>query len=445
MSRHRILNWLDSVSPVHDDRKSERPRKRRRLKNEPCSREDSDQIQAGEDTDGLRPPTPLASPCGSAPLAGLSSMPPKQISDHHDPTDDRSPGHDQPSNALADTQSNRTPRTSRRSAVAAALGDDDVFPRASSLPSGSQLSSSKASSKAPKISRNSSPTKQLRNAELDQTGFLRASLRDHQKPKSLQGLVDDLRKIHGGFGILPRDLEKELGPHAPLLPHTRVWNFGDNTTYGVAQLPCTTTVNIIYTLAERCFTNNHPESSWNNDVHSRVLDWILRDRPGKDDLVDYRCCLTAQICPEYQPDHSPPKMVDYCVCIEPERDSPQSRAVEGLCRWLPGQSINHTDWADLTKYPIAVSIETKGPSIGYETALLQEMEFLPGIVVMQHHWWLVATALNEDQKAQTFERVLLGDTESILGIYKLTMALQRLIKWVRDEHWPAFQSSILGL
>lgn len=73
------------------------------------------------------------------------------------------------------------------------------------------------------------------------------------------------------------------------------------------------------------------------------------------------------------------------------------------------------------------------------------MEFLPGIVVMQHHWWLVATALNEDQKAQTFERVLLGDTESILGIYKLTMALQRLIKWVRDEHWPAFQSSILGL
>ena len=164
-------------------------------------------------------------------------------------------------------------------------------------------------------------------------------------------------------------------------------------------------------------------------------------------------------------------MVDYCICIEPERDSPQSRAIEGLCRWLPGQSINHTDWADLTKYPIAVSIETKGPSIGYETALLQvatwhsaqwrslhwaqhgadvssrsqEMEFLPGIVVMQHHWWLVATALNDDQKAQTFERVLLGDTESILGIYKLTMALQRLIQWVRDEHWPAFQSSILGL
>ena len=67
------------------------------------------------------------------------------------------------------------------------------------------------------------------------------------------------------------------------------WNFGDNPNYAVAQLPCPATVNKIFTLAERCFTNNHPESSWNNDVHSRVLDWILRDRPGKDDLVDYRC------------------------------------------------------------------------------------------------------------------------------------------------------------
>jgi hypothetical protein len=133
-------------------------------------------------------------------------------------------------------------------------------------------------------------------------------------------------------------------------------------------------------------------------------------------------------------------------------------------------SINHTDWADLTKYPIAVSIETKGPSIGYETALLQvatwhsaqwrslhwgtdsdvlapsrEIEFLPGILVMQHHWWFVATALNQNGKAQTFERLLLGETESILGIYKLFISLQKLVDWTRDQYWAAFQTSVLGL
>lgn len=111
-------------------------------------------------------------------------------------------------------------------------------------------------------------------------------------------------------------------------------------------------------------------------------------------------------------------------------------------------SINHTDWAGLTKYSITVLIETKGPSIGYETALLQgakwhlakwcslhwdtdsdvsapskEIKFLPGIVVMQHHWWFMATALDQSDKAQTFERLLLGETQSILGIYMLFISL----------------------
>jgi hypothetical protein len=163
-------------------------------------------------------------------------------------------------------------------------------------------------------------------------------------------------------------------------------------------------------------------------------------------------------------------MVDYCICIEPKTSSLEYRAIESLCKRRPGKSINHTDWADLAKYPIAVSIETKGPSIGYETALLQvatwhsaqwrslhwgqqgrtsahswKTEFLPGIIVMQHHWWFVATALNEDGKAQTFERLLLGETESMLGIYKLSMALQKLVEWARDQHWPAFQSDVLGI
>lgn len=74
-----------------------------------------------------------------------------------------------------------------------------------------------------------------------------------------------------------------------------------------------------------------------------------------------------------------------------------------------------------------------------------EIEFLPSIIVMQHHWWLVATALNEDGKAQTFERLLLGKTESLLGIYKLSMTLRKLVEWARDQYWPAFQSDVLGL
>lgn len=67
------------------------------------------------------------------------------------------------------------------------------------------------------------------------------------------------------------------------------WNFGDSLDFRTTRIPDLGTVRQIYDLAKRCFKNNHPESSWNNDVHSRVLNWVLRDGPCQDDLVDYRC------------------------------------------------------------------------------------------------------------------------------------------------------------
>ncbi|KPM38324.1 hypothetical protein AK830_g8243 [Neonectria ditissima] len=438
MHSDRVLDWLDSVpAPSTDDHYdgydpdvSERPRKRARLNKDDGRR--------------LRLPTPSrsASPLLSIPTFkadGIPSMPPKHP---------RNP--DNNDDAL---QMELTPRPLRRSAAAANLDSDT-----SSLPPSTP---SRASSKASKLSRNSSPRKQLRNAKLKETGFLRASLLDDQKPTLLHALTEDLTKIGDGFGILPKDLQSELAVHRSI----RDWNFGDAPEFGTTRLPDLKTVQRIYKLAKRCFTNNHPESSWNNDVHSRVLDWVLRDGPCEDDMVDYRCCLSAQIIADYQPISAPSKMVDYCICIEPDENSPEYDAIESLCEQRPGMSINHTEWADLTTYPIAISIETKGPSIGYETALLQvatwhsaqwrslrwdnpepassmKLEFLPGIIVMQHHWWFVATALNEDGKARTFERLLLGETESILGIYKLSMTLQKLVAWARDQHWPAFQTDM---
>lgn len=129
-------------------------------------------------------------------------------------------------------------------------------------------------------------------------------------------------------------------------------------------------------------------------------------------------------------------------------------------------SINHTDWGGLTKYPIAISIETKGPEQSYDTSLLQvatwhssqwrslcwgrdspidTIALLPGIIVIKHDWYFVATDLDKSGKARTFERIPLGGTESILGIYKLSMALLTLLQWVRDQYWPAFQTDILNL
>jgi hypothetical protein len=82
-----------------------------------------------------------------------------------------------------------------------------------------------------------------------------------------------------------------IWPHSQLADQRSIaaWNFGESPQFEKSQLPDIRTVRKIYNLASRCFKNNHPESSWNNDVHSRILDWVLRDGPRADDIVDYRC------------------------------------------------------------------------------------------------------------------------------------------------------------
>ncbi|KAL4733833.1 hypothetical protein BDV11DRAFT_73561 [Aspergillus similis] len=154
---------------------------------------------------------------------------------------------------------------------------------ASWLPSTLSRSLSKASSKASKITRNSSPSKQLRNAELEETGFLRADLRNDTKPGLLGALTTELEKIGGGFGILPKNLQEDLADQRSIA----AWNFGESPEFEKSQLPDIRTVRKIYNLASRCFKNNHLESSWNNDVHSPILNSVLRDSPRADDIVDY--------------------------------------------------------------------------------------------------------------------------------------------------------------
>ncbi|KAL2678511.1 hypothetical protein Neosp_009258 [[Neocosmospora] mangrovei] len=374
----------------------------------------------------------------------------------------RSPDNDHSEEARDPDQfhNDLTPRPPRSFIIPNAV-DPDTPPQAPSVASSSRLSS-KASSKASKISRNSSPTKQLRNAELQETGFVRASFEDEGQPLSLELLTQRLRDIEEGYAILPRDLQSDLASE-----RVRPWMFGDKPQFGALDLPDVRTVRKIHRLARRCFKENLAESSWNNDVHSQVLEWVMRDSPSsEDELLDYRCCLTAGIVKAYRPEHAPSKMVDFCICIQPDTDSPHHEAIQFRCLKRPGMSINHTDWGDLTKNPIALSIETKGPEQSYDTALLQvatwhssqwrslcwgrrdpidAIEFLPGIIAIKHDWYFVATDLDRFGKARTFERIPLGSTESILGIYKLSMALLTLCQWVRDQYWPAFQADILDL
>ncbi|KAK7420550.1 hypothetical protein QQX98_002749 [Neonectria punicea] len=372
-----ILEWLESVAPAHLEEPSPsslRPRKRPRLNNEhTCDYHQRKTQNAHPNTKRARSRLTTHAASVSAPTSwpatrsgpngdsSLPTIPPKhpRDPDNYNNDDDQDDRQRQQSDFAPAQTIDVTPRPFRRSAAAISLSDAET---GSQTPSSSRASSSKAS----KISRHSSPTKQLHNASLRETGFSRASIEDDKLPMLLGSLTQSLWKIDESFGVFPKGLQDDLAGE-----RVREWMFGDSPEFETSQLPDTQTVRKIFRLAKRCFQENLAESSWNNDVHSQMLEWAMRDSSSNDDLLDYRYCLTARIVPPYQPENAPSKMVDFCICLQPEATSPQYHAIRSLCISRPSMSINHTDWGDLTKYPVAIYIETKGPEQSYETALLQ--------------------------------------------------------------------------
>lgn len=246
--------------------------------------------------------------------------------------------------------------------------------------------------------------------------------------------------------------------------------------------------------AAECDQDNEGESSWNMDVHREVLSWVFRRKIAR--LVDFRYWYVfapfwtfpdtfslprladigpngstgAQILSEFRPKLTPSKMIDFALYIHPPQ-SDQVDEITARCRLRPGLSINHTDWGNLVQHPIALSIETKGPTEDALKATLQMgtwqaaqwrslwwgrggkplggLEFLPGIIITAHKWDFVASTWvkNKDSewggKSALYTSLPLGRTDSPEDVYKLVAALAHLKGWIEDVYWPAFRGSIL--
>jgi hypothetical protein len=155
-------------------------------------------------------------------------------------------------------------------------------------------------------------------------------------------------------------------------------------------------------------------------------------------------------------------MVDYCIHVCPDLDS-QAR-IDQLYASRPGATINHTDWGNLCRHPIALSIETKRVGEGFDNAMAQVgkwhsaqwrsllydgrrelsgITFLPALIVQGHTWSFVATT-REHGQAAVHARLELGSSESLVGVYQILVALQCLKRWAEDEYWPALKAYLIG-
>ncbi|EFQ36700.1 hypothetical protein CGRA01v4_15069 [Colletotrichum graminicola] len=384
-----------------------------------------------------------------------------------------------------------TPKGTRKRRLRDDTNDDDVFggddlldglgvscesdmvtPKAK-LASRASLSSASLQSGSTNKSGNQSPTKQLKGAALDQTGFVVKSFLDTSVPlpTSLSQLKQDLDKIRHGIDLLPAQYRNELchliypnerssiPPHAfrsdtvPLAAGTDDW-----------RIPSLTWVNKTVKDAAKCETLLEAEAAWNNKVHDRILSWLFR-ADDAEELLDYAYCPSSQILKSFKPLSAPSKMIDYCFIVRPDCDTQDySGLVDAVRDRRHGRSINHTDLGELDRSPIALSIETKRSREEWDKATLQlgtwlsaqwrslddlgwkptsAIQFLPGIIVQGHYWHFVG-ALRRESQVTLLSDVYIGGTADHYGVYQIVTSLQVLARWSREVFWQAFKTELLA-
>lgn len=225
---------------------------------------------------------------------------------------------------------------------------------------------------------------------------------------------------------------------------------------------CWTRAVELHSAARECRNQSLSEAAWNSEVHSTLIRLALRGQ-WRSKGVWYRDVTSARIRDKsLLPTNKQSKMVDYVLVIEP--DAELEPCIRELMIAKRLSSVSHAECEYLHFLLIGLSIETKRASIDEDKAEMQvatwirahyaklqqlapsaiHMPVLPLIIAQGHNWNFMLAKMAAPDNVVIHRELLLGGTNSMLGIYQLLAALRRLAKWMYEDYKPWFMTEVLG-
>lgn len=330
--------------------------------------------------------------------------------------------------------------------------------------------------------RSSSPRKarfnmQLAKVSVENTTF---GAPGRELPASANSLYRAIKSIDLHRRVLPSAIRSVIENTVEDLDEDMYYNISsDDTEDPQIHLARWQRILLVLEAARECKDEDDPESAWNSEVHSRVLRIALESRESRrvwyEDLTSARIS-ERRLLPQISGFSAKSKMVDYGIVIQPSVDSILAASIKRLCREQQIDSVNQTNANHVCFKPIAVSIETKRAAVEEDQAILQlntwvsahfakldsligthapnekakaevrvkaTMPILPLVKVQGHDWKLLIAEKKTDSILIHGELVI-GSTQSHLGVYQILAALRRLAQWVEDEYRPWWIREILG-
>ena len=147
------------------------------------------------------------------------------------------------------------------------------------------------------------------------------------------------------------------------------------------------------------------------------------------------------------------KMVDFAIYIKPDKEMKNSIRYTLRGNLKESQSVNQTMHGPLRMCPIAISVETKLPFSGGDTADIQsatwmgaglarirqmlpesdDIPTMPALLAHGHQLHLVAFQEQVDSNVM-YGRLPLGSSDTLLGTFQMAKALDVLVDWANTDY-----------
>jgi hypothetical protein len=312
--------------------------------------------------------------------------------------------------------------------------------------------------------------------------FVTVSHRGRRHPDAVIRMLDRFSEITRGFGVIPAAFKERIERERMLRYIGKsCFNESAGSMDVASEEKLWGEVMRLEKEAAECGTYNAHETDWFHQVVHPLLTLSLASRS---ETLSYRSVDTLSIAPSYllplsRSTNSPIslKRIDGILTLTSSKD----RADNAFTRMdLPPdkRSVNQTTMPYHCDRPVAVGVEVKRErgvdplmqlgiwvAAGWKKRIMDqdvrvgsdggaedcrdgpeydEGEVMPGLAISGHTWDLHISYLSNKNEIILLGPILLGRTDTLLGIFQILAALTEIAKWAERDFADWFERVVWG-
>ncbi|MCJ1312410.1 hypothetical protein MMC25_006084 [Agyrium rufum] len=278
-------------------------------------------------------------------------------------------------------------------------------------------------------------------------------------PEDIRELIKDLKVLCENVGIIPKEIE-DMFPDAEDRP---LWKHVTGRDHMDLMIELDG-MQRVYASADSLSTTGDYEIQWYCSVQWPLLDAAFRHQSHAEPKQISQALPIKEFLPMTGKLYSESRLVDFAVNL-----IPQSVSKDSISNWLGSQpehlrTVNQSLYAPLSWHPTMITIAVKVGGSETEARVqiaiwlsawhkrIAQLGGEPGrtiisvpVIIVMTHFWTLYFAIDRGSKIDILQFTeSIGDTLSLVKIYRILAVLRRLGEWGLKTFEPWFKATYFG-